>query len=77
MKVGEAIADLALATATRYSLLVTIAPVRSAWPDGSQSDCEHREDYKDCTSIAHGRTRSAPKLIFSAYNYEVDRTMIL
>jgi len=61
----------------RYSLLVTIAPVRSAWPDGSQSDCEHREDYKDCSSIAHGRTRSARELIFSAYNYEVDRTMIL
>src|SRR6516225_1452341 len=45
----------------RYSLLATIAPdhVRSARPDCSQSDCEHREDYKDCTSIAHGRTRSA------------------
>ena len=63
----------------RYSLLVTIAPdqVRSARPDCSQSDCEHREDYKDCSSIAHGRTRSARELIFSAYNYEVDRTMIL
>jgi hypothetical protein len=32
---------------------------------------------KDCSNIAHGRTRSATELIFSAYNYEVDRTTIL
>jgi hypothetical protein len=61
-KVGEAIVTSPTSPLRyRYSLLATIAPdqVRSARPDCSQSDCEHREDYKDCTSIAHGRTRSA------------------
>jgi hypothetical protein len=81
-KVGEAIADLAHFPVTLL-LLVTgynsTRLVRSAWRNCSQSDCKHRENYKGCSNIAHGRTCVivGSELIFSAYNYEVDRTIIL